>query len=299
MTGRQEDRLPVSPKYDTIKLSVWYAGYPAKTLRSKQMEIIDKNIDNGKAFDWGRASSDYARFRDIYPAEFYDRIVNRNLCITGQRVLDVGTGTGVIPRNMYGYGAEWTGIDISENQIEQAKILSEGLDIDYYAAAVENVGFPDGFFDVITACQCFWYFDHERVMPEFFRMLKPGGRILILCMAWLPFEDKIAGASERLVLKYNPEWSGAGEVMHPIGIPDCYVQRFELVYHEEYLLNVPFTRESWNGRMRACRGVGASLSEKEIVEWEQEHRKQLADMAPTKFTVLHYGAMAELKKKQG
>lgn len=38
---------------------------------------------------------------------------------------------------------------------------------------------------------------------------------------WLPFEDRIAGESERLVLKYNPKWSGAGETIHPIGIPDC------------------------------------------------------------------------------
>lgn len=80
-------------------------------------------------------------------------------------------------------------------------------------------------------------------------------------MSWLPFEDKIAGASEKLVLKYNPNWSGAGETLRPVDIPDCYREKFEPVYHEEFLLNVPFTRESWNGRMKACRGVGASLSE--------------------------------------
>ena len=88
------------------------------------MEIINKRIDGGKAFDWGRTSADYAKFRDIYPQEFYDRIISRKLCINGQNVLDVGTGTGVIPRNMYQYGAKWTGTDISENQIAQAEILS-------------------------------------------------------------------------------------------------------------------------------------------------------------------------------
>ena len=29
------------------------------------------HIDNGKQFDWGLASEDYAKYRDIYPAEFY------------------------------------------------------------------------------------------------------------------------------------------------------------------------------------------------------------------------------------
>lgn len=32
--------------------------------------------------------------------------ISRKLCINGQRVLDIGTGTGVLPRNMYRYGAK-------------------------------------------------------------------------------------------------------------------------------------------------------------------------------------------------
>lgn len=260
------------------------------------MNISDKNIDGGKAFDWGKTSADYAKFRDIYPQEFYDKILSRKLCMNGQRVLDIGTGTGVLPRNLYRYGAKWTGTDISKNQINQAKILSQGMDIDYFALPAENIEFPENSFDVITACQCFWYFHHEQMMPKLFHMLKPGGRILVLYMAWLPFEDKIAGASEELVLKYSPAWSGAGETVHPIYIPDCYQEHFQLVSHEEYLLKVPFTRESWNGRMKACRGIGASLKEEEIALWEQEHLKLLAEIAPAEFQVLHYGAIAELKK---
>lgn len=260
------------------------------------MNIADKNIDNGNPFDWGRTSEDYAKFRDIYPQAFYQKILERNLCTDGQSVLDLGTGTGVLPRNMYRYGAKWTATDISENQIAQARILSEGMDIDYHVAATEDIDFPDDFFDVVTACQCFWYFDHETLMPKLWRMLRQGGSILVLYMAWLPFEDKIAGESEKLVLKYNPDWSGAGETVHPIWIPDCYKEKFELAYHEEFLLHVPFTRESWNGRMKACRGIGASLSEKEIADWEEEHKKLLVQIAPEKFEVLHYGAIAELKR---
>lgn len=84
------------------------------------MNISDKSIDGGKPFDWGRTSADYARYRDIYPQEFYDTIIQRGLCTAGQSVLDLGTGTGVLPRNMYRYGAKWVGTDISKKQIEQA-----------------------------------------------------------------------------------------------------------------------------------------------------------------------------------
>ena len=259
------------------------------------MNIIDRDIDGGKPFDWGKTSYDYAKYRDIYPREFYNKIVGRNLCVSGQNVLDLGTGTGVIPRNMYAFGAKWTGIDISENQIEQAKILSEGMDIDYYTVPAEEASFPDNFFDVIVACQCFWYFDHERLMPNLFRMLKPGGTLLILYMAWLPFEDEIAGASEKLVLKYSPKWSGAGERVHQIEIPDLYKEKFRPVFHVEYRLKVHFTRESWNGRIKACRGIGASLTDEEILMWEQEHRELLMRIAPDRFDVAHYAAMSELR----
>ena len=69
------------------------------------MEITNKNIDGGNTFDWGRTSKEYAKYRDIYPDAFYERILARNLCVKGQKVLDLGTGTGVLPRNMYRYGA--------------------------------------------------------------------------------------------------------------------------------------------------------------------------------------------------
>lgn len=261
------------------------------------MTITDKKIDGGKAFDWGRASADYARFRDIYPQEFYDRIVSRGLCVSGQRVLDLGTGTGVLPRALARYGAKWTGTDISQEQTEQAKRLSRGLDIEYYAIPAEEIDFPDGTFDVVTACQCFWYFDHEKLMPKLYRLLKPGGSVLVLYMAWLPFEDSIARASERLVLKYNPQWSGAAETMHPIDIPACYNKSFSVVQREEFPLSVRFTRQNWHGRMKACRGVGASLTDEEISEWEKEHIALLSEIAPEEFEVKHYAAMAELRRR--
>lgn len=258
--------------------------------------ISDSRIDSGKPFDWGRVSSDYAKYRDIYPQEFYDIIVKRGLCVEGQNVLDIGTGTGVLPRNMYKYGAKWTGTDISENQILQAERLAKesGMDIHFLARSTELLDFDEESFDVITACQCFFYFEHEKASPKLAGFLKKGGKLLILYMAWLPFEDKIAGKSEEIILKYNPGWSGAGEFRRPIDIPDVYNKYFDLTYSHVYDINVSFTRESWHGRMRACRGVGASLNENELERWDNEHRAFLNEECPETFDILHYAAMAEL-----
>ena len=135
-------------------------------------------------------------------------------------------------------------------------------------------------------------------MSNLYRMLKPNGKLLVLYMAWLPYEDKIAGKSEELVLKYSPKWSGAGETLHPIQIPDCYELCFDVLYHEEYLLNVHFSRDTWNGRMKACRGVGASLFKEELKEWEAEHLKMLSEIAPEEFDIKHYAALVELQAQK-
>ncbi len=262
------------------------------------MLITDKRIDGGKAFDWGRTSEDYAKYRDIYPEIFYRKITDLGLCVSGQKVLDIGTGTGVIPRNLYRFGAQWTGTDISPEQIAQAERLSQeaGMNICFFAVPTEELGFPPASFDVITACQCFWYFDHAKVMPMLRKFLQPGGRLLILYMAWLPFEDEIASASEEIVLRYSPGWTGAGETVHPIDIPEVAYEYFILEHHEEYRLEVPFTRESWHGRMKACRGVGASLSGEQLAQWEREHWNMLTGRAPEQFEIRHYAAIAVLKR---
>ncbi|HAJ98039.1 MAG TPA: class I SAM-dependent methyltransferase [Ruminococcus sp.] len=257
------------------------------------------DIDNGNVFDWGKTSQDYAKFRDIYPPEFYQMLIHRNIGTMRQNILDLGTGTGVIPRNMYSYGAHWTGIDIAENQIAQAQILAKtnNMQIDFQAVSAEECHFPENHFDIVTACQCFWYFDPEKLMPILKRILEPEGRLCILQMEWLPFEDKTALASENLVLKYNPEWSGAGETRHPVLIPEHILKDMELIHHEEWDIEIPFTRETWNGRMKACRGVGASLSESDLKTWEREHQALLERIVPQTFNILHYVAMAELRLK--
>jgi len=258
------------------------------------------NIDDGKPFDWGKTSEDYAKYRDIYPEEFYRKLTERGLCVSGQRVLDIGTGTGVLPRNLYSFGAKWTGTDIAENQIEQAKILAkqQGMDIEFYTCQAEDLDYPDDTFDVVTACQCIWYPNHDILAPKLAKIIKKGGKFLILYMGWLPFEDEIAGKSEDIIKKFNPVWNGAGDTVHPVWIPPQYNDLFEITLEEQTRVDIPFTRESWHGRMRACRGVGASLSPSELEKWDAEHMQMLVDNAPEQFNIKHYIAIAELTNKK-
>lgn len=262
--------------------------------------LFHKSIDGGRGFDWGKTSIDYAKYRDIYPDIFYQKIQELGLCNSGQIVLDIGTGTGVLPRHLYRYGAKFIGIDISENQIEQARLLSEqaGDSIDYQCCPAEKMIFDENSFDVVTASQCFSYFDHETLAPKLRSFLKPGGKFAVFYMGWLPFEDRIAKATEDLILKYNPYWTGGRETRHPINVPSVYESFFSLEHQELFDVRIPFNLESWNGRIKACRGVGASLSEEKIREFEREHLNLLSKIGMNDFTILHFISMAILKVKK-
>ena len=255
----------------------------------------NKRIDNGNGFDWGKASADYAKYRDIYPPEFYRSIIDLGCCKSGQKVLDIGTGMGVIPRNMYKYGADFIGTDISENQIKFARELSKGMNIQYLVSSAEELDFPDESFDAVTACQCFMYFDKQVIIPKIHRFLKQNGHFLILFMAWLPFESEIAKASEDLVLKFNPSWTGGGMTRYELNTPSWLMGLFEVANKITYEVDIPFTRESWNGRMKACRDVDASLPKEKISEFEREHMKLLSAF-PESFTIPHWVSILDLKK---
>ena len=63
-------------------------------------------VDNGQKFDFGRTSAEYAKYRDIYPPELYDRLYSLGVGATNTRWLDLGTGTGTVVRGLAKYGAD-------------------------------------------------------------------------------------------------------------------------------------------------------------------------------------------------
>ena len=245
------------------------------------MEIKKPTIDAGQGFDFGRTAEVYAQYRDIYPVCMYERLSELGLGVAGQTVLDLGTGTGVLPRGMAPYGGRWLGTDISAEQIGQAKRLSEGTGIEYLVSAAEDLDLADASFDLITAAQCFWYFDPTVIVPKIRRFLKPGGIFLKIYMSYVK-EERITHDSNGLVKAINGNWSGGNP-----GIQDLMTHFFDDPQVETMVADLPFTRESWHGRMLSSRGVMAAMNEEQLGRFDREHRKMLEENYPESFTVKH------------
>jgi SAM-dependent methyltransferase len=131
------------------------------------------------------------------------------------------------------------------------------------------------------------YFDVDRTLAEVRRVLAPGGVLVTTHFSWLPRADPIARASEALVLRRNPAWQGADWSGRIAAEPAWAAGRAASTAMFWFDADVPFTRASWRGRMRACRGVGASLPEADVAAFDAAPRRWLdAHTAPT-FTVRH------------
>ena len=247
--------------------------------------------DPGRSIDWGRTSNDYALYRPGPPPSFFQRLLELGVGLPGQRILDLGTGTGALAREFARQHAVVAATDVSDGQIEQARRLAQqqGLAIDFRCAPAEEAVFPANSFDGATASQCWLYFDAVRVLAALRAQVRPGGWLLTSHFSWLPRVDPIARASEALVLQFNPAWSAA-DWSGQVPAEPAWARAADLRVRARFVYDQPiaFTHDSWRGRMRACRGVAAALPQPQVEAFDRAHARLLRELAPEgRFAVLH------------
>ncbi len=96
-------------------------------------------------------------------------------------VLDVACGTGDMVLELKKRGCTVTGIDLSEEMISIAKTKASAT---YIVGDAEHLPFPDATFDAVTCAFGVRNFVHlEQGLGEMLRVLKPGGKMVILELA--------------------------------------------------------------------------------------------------------------------
>lgn len=136
-------------------------------------------------FTWGFWDAD-TRTYDQALDRMIRRIVERGQIKAGDKVLDVGCGTGASSRDIHQLtGASVTGIDIAREAIEfgQEQVVSQGLTdaVRLQSMSATHLTFPDASFDVVTAIDCCCHFDtREEFLRQAARVLRPGGRLVLL-----------------------------------------------------------------------------------------------------------------------
>ena len=247
---------------------------PDPTPRAREMEGVD----------FGNTASDYAKFRVGFPESFFAHLEQHGVPIRGVRAVDLGTGTGTLARGLAVRGASTVvGIDPSEAITEEAQNLDKAASVyvEYVNSTAESTGLPSRSFDLVIAGQCWWWFEPTSAVKEAFRLLTPGGRLVIASLDWLPLPGSVPAATERLIRQANPRWTlYGGTGRHPGWIDDVRQGGFSEVRSFEYDILIPYTEAAWRGRIRASAGIGASLTSDEVEDFDRAHARILADRSP-------------------
>ncbi|MFA5076451.1 MAG: methyltransferase domain-containing protein [Patescibacteria group bacterium] len=127
---------------------------------------------------------------------FLQDLVAKNLELSdGQIVLDAGCGQGVVSTYLAKkYGPKVFGINIVLFQIKKARKLASRLGVqdktDYQMMDYSFTNFPDNYFDAIYTTETLSHSpDIRKTLQEFFRVLKPGGKIAFFEYTIAPDEE--------------------------------------------------------------------------------------------------------------
>jgi demethylmenaquinone methyltransferase/2-methoxy-6-polyprenyl-1,4-benzoquinol methylase len=171
-------------------------------------------------------------------------------------VLDVACGTGDMVVELLKQGCIVTGVDLSEEMLAIAKVKAPTAT--YMIADAESLPFEDAAFDTVTCAFGVRNFVHlEQGLQEMLRVLKPGGRMVVLELA-TP-DSAIVKPFYRFYTKHIIPWLGsriAGNRGAYTYLPES-IERFpkgdaflEIIQHSSFLIQ---HCEHWRLTFGVCR----------------------------------------------
>lgn len=227
----------------------------------------------GQHIDFGKTAADYRQFRAGFPAAFFDHLIKARYIFAQQTALDLGTGTGTVARGLAEKQLNVSAIDPAEALLAEARQLDQqaGVLVHYRCGRAEELAEADNSFDIVTAGQCWHWFDRAKAAAEAKRVLKPGGRIIIAHFDWLPSAGNVVEATEDLILRYNPNWTmGGGSGIYPQWLQDLAAAGFDTIETFSFDLPVEYSHQAWRGRIRASAGVKASLTAEQTAQFDRD-----------------------------
>lgn len=182
----------------------------------------------------------YNSVRPDYPNEFYSEVIQFHINSGGdsQLAMDIGTGTGFVANKMLDHFDHVIGTDLSPAMIKQCK------DNDHYNDNVEFFVSPgeqppstvkENSVDLITAAECFHYFNYSEFYEQNHGILKPNGTLAIWCYTDPVFDDDKATEIFNKYL-FDPEYLGQ---LWPSGRENVGTMYRNVPFpHDKYTLSV-------------------------------------------------------------
>jgi len=255
--------------------------------------------DSAFASSFGAAAADYGRHRAGFPEAFFQRLAAKGLGAAGQRVVDLGTGTGTLARHFAADGCHVTGLDADPRMLGEARRLADaaGPAVTWLEARAELTGLADTSADLVIAGQCWHWFRKAEAAGEAHRLLRPGGHLVIASFDWIPLPGNLVDATERLIEAHNPDWRlGGGVGLYPQYLKGLSMAGFVDLETFSFDVGTPYTPTGWRGRIRASAGI-AALGEDAVMRFDAELAELLARDFPGEALTAHHRVSAIIGRR--
>ncbi|SDE25136.1 Ubiquinone/menaquinone biosynthesis C-methylase UbiE [Paenibacillus sp. UNCCL117] len=178
---------------------------------------------------------DYVKYRPSYPAEAIDYLYSTVGMKPGSLIADVGAGTGIFSRLLLERGSEVVAVEPNQAMREAAdRELGSHERYRSIAAAAEATGLPEESVDFIVCAQSFHWFDRPAAQAEFHRILKPGGKAVLIWNSRLTTGTPFLEGYEELLRQYSTDYA---QMMHKNISPEQLRQFFR----DQNMREVKFT----------------------------------------------------------
>ncbi|WP_227712807.1 class I SAM-dependent methyltransferase [Nanchangia anserum] len=125
-----------------------------------------------------RADSRYHVARPPYPDRAVDFVYSQARTAGGNRIVDIGAGTGLMSAPLSARGAQVTPVEPAEAMVAQLRRTCPELTP--VVARGEETGLPSGCADLVVYAQSWHWLDPTQAAAEAARLLTPSGRVCVV-----------------------------------------------------------------------------------------------------------------------
>jgi SAM-dependent methyltransferase len=165
----------------------------------------------------------YIRYRPGYPREIIPLLECECGLTADAVVADIGSGTGILSELFLKNGNRVYGVEPNRGMREAGeRLLAAYPGFVSVAGRAESTTLADASVDLVTAGQAFHWFDRPVTRREFARILKPGGRVVLVWNVRRKETTPFLRAYERLLLSYSVDY----ELVDHDNVTDAVIAEF-------------------------------------------------------------------------
>ncbi|RCW49069.1 class I SAM-dependent methyltransferase [Paenibacillus prosopidis] len=154
----------------------------------------------------------YVKYRPSYPQDAIAYLYNIVGFRPDSEIADIGAGTGIFSKLLVERGSHVIAVEPNLAMREAAeKELGREPNYHSVSGSAEATGLPDGTVDFIVCAQAFHWFDRSAAQYEFHRILKPGGKVVLIWNSRLTQGTPFLEEYEQLLQKFGTDY---GKVKH-------------------------------------------------------------------------------------